>query len=183
MCRAESRESRAKTAVATSVDGENSAARVKLTTEHTADTGSLSKTFDSSAFSVSSCDGEFLAISLRVTTPNVLVVDDEPLVRWSIAETLEESGYHVTKAGDALSALEALDGKAVVLLDLKLPDSSDLGVLSMMRRLSPTTPVILMTAYGSDALRIQARDRGAYAVIDKPFDMSTLPALVSKALR
>ena len=118
-----------------------------------------------------------------VTTPNVLVVDDEPLVRWSVAETLEESGYHVTEAGDALSALEALDGKAVVLLDLKLPDSSDLGVLSMMRRLSPTTPVILMTAYGSDALRTEARHRGAYAVIDKPFDMATLPPLVSKAMQ
>ena len=118
-----------------------------------------------------------------VTTPNVLIVDDEPLARWSVAQTLEDSGYHVTEAGDALSALEALDGKALVLLDLRLPDSSGLGVLSMMRRLSPTTPVILMTAYGSDALRAEARERGAYAVIDKPFDVTSLPLLVSKALQ
>ncbi len=118
---------------------------------------------------------------------NVLVVDDEPLVRWSVAETLEESGYRVTQAGDALSALEALNGKGgaadLVLLDLRLPDSSDLGVLSMMRRLSPKTPVILMTAYGSDTLRKEARSRGACAVIDKPFDMSSLPAIVSDALQ
>src|SRR5437868_6186424 len=96
---------------------------------------------------------------------NVLVVDDEPLVRWSVAETLEESGYRVTQAGDALSALEAVNGRGgaadVVLLDLSLPDSSDLGVLSMMRRLSPATPVILMTAYGSAALSAEARARGA----------------------
>ena len=118
-----------------------------------------------------------------VTVPHVLVVDDEPLVRWSVAETLEESGYRVTEAGDALSALEAFDGKALVLLDLKLPDSSDLGVLSMMRRLSPTTPIILMTAYGSESLRAEARTRGAYAVIDKPFDLTTLPMLVSRALQ
>jgi len=129
------------------------------------------------------CGGEFLVVPPIVTTPNVLVVDDEPLVRWSVAETLEESGYRVTGAGDALSALEALDGKAVVLLDVRLPDSSDLGVLSMMRRLAPGTPVILMTAYGSDALRSEARDRGAYAVLDKPFDMASLAPLISKALQ
>ena len=122
-----------------------------------------------------------------VTNPKVLVVDDEPLVRWSVAATLEDSGYRVMQAGDALSALEAFNGKGgaadVVLLDLRLPDSSDLGILSMMRRLSPTTPIILMTAYGSDALRAEARARGAYAVIDKPFDMATLPPLVSTAMR
>jgi len=131
--------------------------------------------------------GELLDYRSSVTAPNVLVVDDEPLVRWSVAETLEDSGYRVTQAGDALSAFEALNGKGgaadVVLLDLRLPDSSDLGVLSMMRRLSPTTPIILMTAYGSNALRAEARRRGAYAVIDKPFDMSTLPPLVSEALQ
>ena len=122
-----------------------------------------------------------------MTPPTILIVDDEPLVRWSVSETLEDSGYRVTQACDALSAFAALNGKGgaadLVLLDLRLPDSSDLGVLSMMRRLSPTTPVILMTAYGSDRLKSEARARGAYAVIDKPFDMSTLSPLVSQALQ
>ena len=121
-----------------------------------------------------------------MTPPTVLVVDDEPLVRWSVSETLSDSGYQVTQAGDALSALEAMNGKGgaadLVLLDLRLPDSSDLGVLSMMRRLSPQTPIILMTAYGSEALSAEARIRGAYAVINKPFDMNTLPELVRKAM-
>jgi CheY-like chemotaxis protein len=114
----------------------------------------------SSASSASSAVESFLKCDPSVTPFNVLVVDDEPLVRWSVAETLEDCGYRVTQAGDALSALEALNGKGgaadLVLLDLRLPDSSDLGVLSMMRRLSPTTPVILMTAYGSNALRVEA---------------------------
>jgi DNA-binding NtrC family response regulator len=117
--------------------------------------------------------------------PTVLVVDDEPLVRWSVSETLSDSGYRVVQAGDALSALEAVQEKGgadVVLLDLRLPDARDLTVLSMMRRLSPKTPVILMTAYGSDTLDAEARTRGACAVINKPFDMSALPALVKSAL-
>jgi DNA-binding NtrC family response regulator len=122
----------------------------------------------------------------RMNAPTVLVVDDEPLARWSVSETLRESGYRVTQAGDALSALTALNASGgtadLVLLDLRLPDSSDLGVLSMMRRLSPKTPIILMTAYGSEKLRAEARTRGACAVIDKPFDMSVLAPLVANAI-
>ena len=116
--------------------------------------------------------------------PTILVVDDEPLVRWSVAETLGESGYSVAQAGDALQALESVTAKHadVVLLDLRLPDSSDLGVMSMLRRLSPDSKIILMTAYGSDALNQEARSRGAFSVLDKPFDMSVLCPLVASAL-
>jgi len=129
--------------------------------------------------------GGLLEFSRRVsTTPTVLVVDDEPLVRWSVCETLGESGYAVAQAGDALQALAAVKatGTDVVLLDMRLPDSTDLGVVSVIRRLSPSTKIILMTSYGSDALDREARSRGAFTVLDKPFDMSALPPLVAKAL-
>jgi CheY-like chemotaxis protein len=117
-------------------------------------------------------------------TPTVLVVDDEPLVRWSVAETLVDSGYAVTQAGDALQALESVKAAPadVVLLDVWLPDSTDLGLVSVMRRLSPESKIILMTAYGSKALNEEARSRGAFGVLDKPFDMSMLPTLVAEAL-
>lgn len=128
--------------------------------------------------------GELLEFSRRVSTaPTVLVVDDEPLVRWSVCETLGESGYTVTQAGDALQALtEVRAGADVVLLDMRLPDSTDLAVVSAIRRLSPATKIVLMTSYGSDALSNEARSRGAFGVLDKPFDMNALPALVAKAL-
>lgn len=126
----------------------------------------------------------YLNCTVSVNTPSVLVVDDEPLVRWSVAETLGDSGYAVSQAGDALQALESMRAKGadVVLLDLRLPDSSDLGVVSLLRRLSPASKIILMTAYGSDTLNEEARSRGAFSVLDKPFDMSVLPTLVAKAL-
>jgi len=129
--------------------------------------------------------GELLESSPRVSSaPTVLVVDDEPLVRWSVSETLGDSGYAVTQAGDALQAFEAVKarGADVVLLDVQLPDSSDLGVVSVMRRLSPATKIILMTSFGSDALHREARSRGAFSVLDKPFDVNALPLLVAKAL-
>ena len=115
----------------------------------------------------------------------VLVVDDEPLVRWSVSETLTDEGYEVAEAGDGASAIQALSVAAhadVVLLDLRLPDCDDLRVLSAVRRLVPGTPVIVMTAFGSPESLREARQLGAFAVLDKPFEMDALVPLVQHAL-
>jgi len=116
----------------------------------------------------------------------LLVVDDEPLVRWSVAEVLGDHGYQVAEAYDAMSAIhafcEAADPADVVLLDLRLPDSDDLRVLSAMRQRSPATPIILMTAHGSPELLEQARLLGAFTVLDKPFEMTELAGIVDGAL-
>lgn len=114
------------------------------------------------------------------------MVDDEPLIRWSVAETLGALGYDVGEAGDAASAMRACTPGSrafdVVLLDLRLPDCDDLGALSAIRRLSPRTPVILMTAYGSPELVLEAHRLGIFAILDKPFEMDALQPLVERAL-
>ena len=116
----------------------------------------------------------------------VLVVDDEPLVRWSVAETLGDCGYHVTQAYDAASAIQtiaAADGPPdIVLLDLCLPDSNDLRALSVIHRLFPATRIILMTVHGNAELFADARRRGAMAVLNKPFEVNDLAPLVERAL-
>jgi CheY-like chemotaxis protein len=113
----------------------------------------------------------------------VLVVDDEPLVRWAVAETLGVQGYDVDEAGDADGALDALCATAdlpdVVLLDLRLPDCDDLSLLVRVRLLAPAATVILMTAYGTPEVRERARSLGAALVLDKPFDVDGLAGLVS----
>ena len=120
------------------------------------------------------------------TAARVLVVDDESLIRWSLAETLAGSGYEVTEARDGASAIQAFasspGGTDVVLLDLRLPDSGDLRVLAAMRQLSPEVPVIVMTAFGTPELLTEALRLGAFAVIDKPFDMSAIRPLIERAL-
>ena len=117
--------------------------------------------------------------------PRVLVVDDEALIRWSVAETLGDQGWQVTEAANAQSAMVAFPDIAaasgLVFLDLRLPDSDDLHVLAAMRRLSPHTPVILMTAHGTPDLAEAARALGAFAVLDKPFDMGELAPLAERA--
>ena len=121
----------------------------------------------------------------KCSPTRVLVVDDEALIRWSVAETLGEQGWQVTEAADAESAMvafpEIAEASGLVFLDLRLPDSDDLHVLAAMRRLSPRTPVILMTAHGTPDLADAARALGAFAVIDKPFDMGELGPLAERA--
>jgi DNA-binding NtrC family response regulator len=117
--------------------------------------------------------------------PRVLVIDDEPLLRWSVAATLEEEGCQVTEAVDVESAMaafsEVADAAGIVFLDPRWPDADGLQVLSDLHRLSPTTPIILMTAYGTPELVELARRLGAFAVIDKPFDVGDLIPLVERA--
>ena len=115
----------------------------------------------------------------------VLVVDDEPLIRWALVETLTDAGHEATEAGDAKAAIEALHTARapfdVVLLDLRLPDASGLAVLAQVRRQWPETQVILMTAYGTSEVVADALDLGAFRVVPKPLEMSDLSDLVIEA--
>jgi DNA-binding NtrC family response regulator len=112
----------------------------------------------------------------------VLVVDDEPLIRWSLAQTLTERGHRVVETSDACSTRAALgEGFDVVLLDYRLPDSDNLSLLASIRNEAPRTPVILMTAYGAPEVVRGALELGAYRVINKPFDMATVADLVAQA--
>ena len=111
----------------------------------------------------------------------VLVVDDEPLIRWSISETLGAAGHQVTEAQDAASALRALADAPdtdLVLLDFRLPDSNDLGLLAEIRRVVPAVPVIMMTAFGTPDVTAAALTLGALKVLNKPFNMHDLKDLV-----
>ena len=115
----------------------------------------------------------------------VLVVDDEPLIRWSIAETLKAHGHTVVEAESGAGALRALQesSRAVdaVVLDYRLPDTNNLSLLARIRRVAPWIPVILMTAFSTPELVEDALRFGAYDVMDKPFDMDDLEDVVSRA--
>jgi DNA-binding NtrC family response regulator len=115
----------------------------------------------------------------------VLVVEDEALIRWSIAETLAQRGHIVIEAATAGEAVQTLaDSLApvdVVLLDYRLPDSNDLGLLGNIRRMQPRSAVVMMTAFGTPEVTKTALELGAYRVVGKPFDMDHLESLVLEA--
>lgn len=127
----------------------------------------------------------FPMMAKKAETLDVLVVDDEPLIRWSLTETLAEAGHTVTEAGDRESVIRALSERPappdVVLLDYRLPDSNDLGLLETIRRMAPQAKVILMTAFGTPEVTSGALELGAYRVVSKPFEVHDLAALVLQA--
>ena len=123
----------------------------------------------------------------KVPALRVLVVDDEALIRWSLVQTLNDSGHETAEAMDAATAirtvLESPRPFDVALLDLRLPDSKDLELLARVRRVAPRTQVILMTAYGTPEIVQGAIDLGAFRVLAKPIEMSDITALVANASR
>lgn len=115
----------------------------------------------------------------------VLVVDDESLIRWSLAETLNEHGYAVVEAGDGKGALAAvqdpLQPVEVVMLDYRLPDSNGLQLLAAIRKVSPESRVVMMTAYGTPEVTAEALRLGAVCVVNKPIEMGDVVGLVQRA--
>ena len=115
----------------------------------------------------------------------VLVVDDEALIRWAVAETLVQAGLDVVEARDAQSALaavsEARQAFDVILLDLRLPDCADLTLLSRIRQQSPESAVVMMTAYATSEVAAEAWKLGVYDVLLKPFDVTGCERIVRQA--
>jgi DNA-binding NtrC family response regulator len=114
----------------------------------------------------------------RKVPRRALVVDDEPLIRWSISQTLTGLGLAVEQAGDAATALRHITagspGFDVILLDLRLPDMRDLSLLGTVRQLQPAAAVIVMTAFDSDDVVERAIALGVATVLHKPFALGAL---------
>jgi|CXWL01.1.fsa_nt_gi DNA-binding NtrC family response regulator len=112
-----------------------------------------------------------------------LVVDDEALIRWSVSETLAGLGLEVEQAVDGASTILAITEAAtafdVVVLDLRLPDVSDLSLLRHVRALLPASRVVLMTAFGTAEIMAGARGLGVIAVLNKPFALEELGRLLA----
>jgi two-component system, NtrC family, response regulator AtoC len=113
----------------------------------------------------------------------VLVVDDEPLIRWSLVNRLKEEGYRTIEAGTANEAIaQHRDGVDLVLLDFALPDANGLAVLKQIKEADPDTLVIMLTANSEVGTAVEAMKSGAFHYANKPFDLDEIMLLVEKAL-
>ena len=113
----------------------------------------------------------------------VLVVDDEQLIRWSLAERLKADGLDVVEAATAQEALDRFGPDVdLVLLDYRLPDSDGLRVLKKMKAAQPDVPIILLTAFSSIETAVEAMKHGAYHYANKPFNLEEIALVVAKAL-
>jgi two-component system, NtrC family, response regulator AtoC len=110
----------------------------------------------------------------------VLVVDDEEIVRDSLASWLEEDGFQVETAPDGPTAIGKLRQRAypILLVDLKMPGMDGLQVLTEARQIQPDAAVILMTAYATVDTAVQAMKQGAHDYLVKPFEPEELSQMI-----
>jgi two-component system response regulator AtoC len=111
----------------------------------------------------------------------VLIIDDEPALRFALQEALEAHEIEVLVAENATEALALLDDADVVVSDYMMPDMDGLQLLERVRVLQPGLPVILVTAHGSERLAVRALKQGAYDYLSKPFDNDELFYVIERA--
>jgi DNA-binding NtrC family response regulator len=120
-----------------------------------------------------------------MSSTKILIVDDELIMRESLAGWLERDGYAVQTAPSGEDALEKLKETRfdILLVDIKMEGISGLDVLRHVKENDPDVAVVMITAYGSIPTAIEAMKRGAYDYMLKPFDPNELGVLIEKIIR
>lgn len=118
-------------------------------------------------------------------TASILVLEDEEHIRTMLVEALTGAGHRVESATDGLTGLARFQGGVfdVVLTDLSLPECSGLDVARSVKRMSPETPVVLITGWGHLLDPEHLRDSGVDLMLVKPFRLERVLSVLGDALR
>jgi|GEM_PF-3047287 len=116
---------------------------------------------------------------------NILVVDDESLVRWSLFQVFKKVGYNVVTAATAEEAMEKMleEHFDLVVTDIKLPGENGFHLAEQVKKHFSHCIVFMISAFGDDVARKKAREIGVKYFFDKPVDMGNLLWAATKALR
>lgn len=114
----------------------------------------------------------------------ILIVEDKESMAEMLRETLESEGYGIISATDGAEGIKLLKENRIdlVLTDLKLPQKNGIEVLKASKEENQLIPVIVMTAFGSIEIAVDAMKAGAFDFITKPFDTDHLLVLIKRAL-
>lgn len=123
---------------------------------------------------------------IKIDNPNskiILVVDDDATARYGVRRALEEK-YQVVEAESAAAARRVLvkENPHLLLLDIEMPEESGLSFLQELKARENSPAVIMITAYGSEKVAVEAMKAGAYDYLPKPFEVDELRLVVAKAL-
>ena len=120
---------------------------------------------------------------IGVNMHSVLIVDDDGTARYGMRRALEES-YKIFEAESAAGArrILAAENPDLLLLDIEMPDETGLDFLRALKEGADTRPVVMITAYGSEKIAVEAMKSGAYDYLPKPFEVDELRLVVEKAL-
>jgi len=117
-------------------------------------------------------------------TPEILVVDDEALIRRTLLQVIREHGYHATAVGSGEEALSHLAGTPtrLVLADVQMPGLGGFDLLRRIRADYPQTMVVLITGHGSVEMAVEAMQLGARDFLLKPFGMTRVGEILDRLL-
>jgi EAL domain-containing protein (putative c-di-GMP-specific phosphodiesterase class I)/CheY-like chemotaxis protein len=115
----------------------------------------------------------------------VLLVDDDPILRRSLARLLESDGYEVRAATDGQDAVDQVDGHSLdaLLSDISMPKMGGIQLLRKVRDQDPNVPVVLITGQPAVGTAAQALEYGAFAYLTKPVEADALRQVLAKAVR
>jgi two-component system, NtrC family, response regulator AtoC len=121
---------------------------------------------------------------MTTASARILVVDDEKLIRWSVAERLQRDGYEVLSAESGEQALEivAATPPDLMLLDVRLPGIDGVQTLQRALSLHPELAVLMMSAHSTVDIAVEAMKHGAIDFLVKPFPFQQLDAAVERAI-
>jgi CheY-like chemotaxis protein len=116
----------------------------------------------------------------------VLIVDDEEDLTWTLSKKLSKDSdkFQLVCVNSGREAIDAMNQVPVdlVITDVRMPEVSGLELLVQIKEHYPHTKVIIMTAYGSDDVKLEANQRGCFRYIEKPFEINELRTLILEAL-
>ena len=117
--------------------------------------------------------------------PKIIIIDDDTSLRRVLEYNLQEAGYAVGTAASGEEGLRLFDevSPALVITDMKMPGMDGMQVLKAIKDRSPETLVIMITAFGTVDIAVEAMKAGAYDYITKPFNRDELRLTVAKALQ
>ncbi|HXV13888.1 MAG TPA: sigma-54 dependent transcriptional regulator [Candidatus Krumholzibacteria bacterium] len=115
----------------------------------------------------------------------VLIIDDDESLRKVMGYMLEEAGYDVDRAASAEEGLRVIGERRpdLVLSDIKMPKKDGIELLADIKRVDPTIPVVILTAFASVETAVEAMKRGASDYLTKPIARDDLTLTVAKTLK
>ena len=118
-------------------------------------------------------------------TPTIIIIDDDTSLRRVLEFNLQEAGYEVVTAASGEEGVRLFDevSPALVITDMKMPGMDGMQVLKAIKERAPETLVIMITAFGTVDIAVEAMKAGAYDYITKPFNRDELRLTVAKALQ
>jgi len=122
-----------------------------------------------------------------MVAPSILVVDDEPYSQFGICQILKDEGFNPISAKNGKEALEKLktDSINVIITDERMPDLSGMELLAEVKKIDRQIPVILITAYGSVSMAVEALKQGAFYFFEKPIfnNLEQFITIIRQALK